>query len=248
MAIRWKKGEIDSIRKLNKKAERKISRIREQYDFDVPFKVQQPSEFQDRNEYNSYIKSVNYLLDRKTYSFRTNKYGVSLSNYEIETAKQLIEKRNKVKEKEYNEIKRQIAKSGGVTDFTTVGRVKQRKRQLRVEEVIDNEKLYEFRHREFNINKYRSIKDFQADIRSLRKQISGESQQENAQQYKENYIKAIKAVYGGEADEIIVKIQEMSTKQFLNYYYTDAYVSIDFVYSEELEGDKQISSLRNIFK
>lgn len=248
MAIRWKKGEIDSVRKLNKKAERKINRIREQYDFDVPFKVRQPSEFQDRNEYNSYIKSVNYLLDRKNYSFKTNKYGLSLSNFEIETAKQLIEKRNKVKEKEYNEIKRQIAKSGGVPDFTTVGRVKQRKRKLRVEEVIDNEKLYEFRHREFDINKYRSIYDFQADIRRLRKQISGESQQENAQQYKENYIKAIQAVYGQEADDIIAKIEEMSTKNFLNYYYTDAYVSIDFVYSQETSEDRQLVSLRNIFK
>lgn len=248
MSIRWKKGEIDSVRKLNKKAERKINRIREQYDFDVPFKVRQPSEFQDRSEYNSYLKAINHLLERNAYSFRTNKYGLSLSNYEIETAKQLIKKRNKVKEKEYNEIRKQIAKSGGVPDFTTVGRVKQRRRQLRVEEVIDDEKLYEFRHREFNINKYRTIQDFQKDIRLLRKQISGESQEENAQNYKENYIKAIQAVYGQEADEIIQYIQDMSTKDFLSYYYTDAYVSIDFVYSQELEGDKQLSSLRNIFK
>lgn len=248
MAIRWKKGEIDSLRKLNKRADRKIRRIAEQYDFNVPFKVRQPSEFQDRTEYNSYIKGINKLLERNAYSFKTNKYGVSLSNYEIDTAKRLIEKRNRVKTKEYNEIKKQIAKTGGVPDFTTTGKVQQRKRQLHVEDVIDDEKFYEFRKREFNINKYRSIQDFQKDIRLLRKQISGESQKENAQQYKENYKKALKATYGDRADDLIKKIDDMKTQDFINYYYSDAYVSISFVYSEEVGEDKQLASLRNIFK
>ena len=79
MSIRWKKGEIDSLRKLNKRADRKIRRIAEQYDYDVPFQVRQPSEFQSRSDYNTYVKAVNKLLERNSYSFKTNKYGVSLS-------------------------------------------------------------------------------------------------------------------------------------------------------------------------
>lgn len=248
MAIRWKKGEIDSLRKLNKKADRKIRRISEQYDFDIPFKVKQPSEFQDRSEYNTYIKGVNKLLERNAYSFKTNKYGVSLSNYEIDTAKRLIEKRNRVKTKEYNEIKKQVAKTGGIPDFTTTGRVQQRKRQLRVEDVIDDEKFYEFRKREFNLNKYRTVQDFYTDLALLRKQISGESQRENAQQYKENYKKALQSVYGDRVDDIIEKIDSMKTQEFINFYYSDAYVSISFVYSEEVGEDKQLASIRNIFK
>lgn len=248
MAIRWKKGEIDSIRKLNKKAERKIRRISEQYDYDVPFKVRQPLEFQERAEYNRYLKSVNKLLERNSYSFRTNKYGLSLSNYEIETAKRLIEKRNRVKTKEYNEIKKQIAKTGGIPDFTTEGRIKQRKKQLHVEDVISDEKFYEFRKREFNIDKYRSIYDFQADIRLLRKQITGESQKENAQQYKENYIKALQTMYENNLSDLVNKIESMDLKEFMNYYYSDAYVSIDFIYNPESEEDKQYATLRNIFK
>lgn len=248
MSIRWKKGEIDSLRKLNKRADRKIRRIAEQYDYDVPFQVRQPSEFQSRSDYNTYVKAVNKLLERNSYSFKTNKYGVSLSNYEIDTAKRLIEKRNRVKTKEYNEIRKQIAKTGGIPDFTTTGKIQQRKRQLHVEDVIDNEKFYEFRKREFNINKYRSIQDFQKDIRLLRKQISGESQKENAQRYKENYIKALRSTYGDRVDDVIDKIKEMKTNDFINYYYSDAYVSISFVYSEEVGEDKQLASIRNIFK
>ena len=47
-------------------------------------------------------KGVNKLLERNAYSFKTNKYGVSLSNYEIDTAKRLIEKRKKVRIIEQN--------------------------------------------------------------------------------------------------------------------------------------------------
>lgn len=222
-------------KKLLNNTNRKLSNIMkkaEKAHMDINLPKRSMDSFKTRKEFNSYIKKANKIINAPEYKFKTNKYGFTYSEADKQALKEMESKRNKVRQKQWNAIKNIPVQTGGITVKMTLEQMSK---------IARDSKFEKFNPRQRNIENMKSFAEYQKYMNILNKESSPSFYSEQNERYKENYIKSLNTVWGNsdEIQRVIQNIKNMSTDDFIKYYYSDDYVSPDFIYMEFINDDKK---------
>lgn len=174
-------------------------------------------DFNDRNEFNKYLKSIERFNKENRYV--ENKYGVVFNRNKIEKANKLIDKQNKQRKQLSKSVglsKLNETKGGIVTPIS----VKSARSTLR----DDRGGFFERVHH-VNIESYRYPKQLDKRIESLKKNTKKENQK--IKNLRINYKASIEEqIRGGnitkkEGKQIIKDIKSLSDKQLLQWFYQE---------------------------
>lgn len=99
--------------------------------------------------------------------------------------------------------------------------------------------------KKYNVDKIKPS-DWESFVKNVEKQVRSTYNDEKRERYKKNYIKGLENVFEGEADEIIEIVSNIDTDDFMQLFYDDPVLQIDFIYDPielELRRDSIIEHL-----
>lgn len=194
---------------------------------DVVFNdVRSIKDFNDRKEFNKYLKSIERFNKENRYI--ENQYGVVFNRNDIEKANKLIDKQNRQR--------RSLARSVGLTKLKeTKGGILTGVSVKNALSVLKDDRggFFEPIHH-VNIQSYRYTKQLDKRIDSLKENTSKKNKKINT--LRKNYKKAIKEQIKGkniteeEGNKIIEDIKSLSNKDLIKWFYQERKAIDSFKY------------------
>ena len=86
------------------------------------------------------------------------------------------------------------------------------------------------RKKSTSLKRFRNKKEFNKYLKSVQKIASGEFEKHRAEQYKRNYIQALKHTFNSKANDAIKKVREMDLKTFRQKVESEELEEIGYVY------------------
>jgi hypothetical protein len=229
--IRVRDKDIDLIENLNKRVSKKKSNIYTRYRQRLDIETKGIGDFSTREQLNKYVREMNKFLDRSNpeYRFTRTETGVTLRQDTLGEIQRLIKKVNKTKDTQFEKYKHlPFLVDKKPSDMS----VKQ------YHEVVKNRNFEQFRHLTFDPNRYRTEGEAQAHLEKLKRAYKGNWWQNDAREYKENYIKGLERQFAGvpQLRQLIKKVERTSIKKLLELQYTTDEGKIKFMYEpQEIE-------------
>lgn len=183
-------------------------------------------DFNDRNEFNKYLKSIERFNKENRYI--ENQYGVVFNRNDLERANKLIDKQNRQR--------RSLARSVGLTKLKeTKGGILTGVSVKNALSVLKDDRggFFEPIHH-VNIQSYRYTKQLDKRIESLKENTSKKNKKINT--LRKNYKKAIKEQIKGkniteeEGNQIIEDIKSLSNKDLIKWFYQERKAIDSFKY------------------
>lgn len=194
---------------------------------DVVFNdVRSIKDFNDRKEFNKYLKSIERFNKENRYI--ENQYGVVFNRNDLERANKLIDKQNRQR--------RTLARSVGLTKLKeTKGGILTGVSVKNALSVLKDDRggFFEPIHH-VNIQSYRYTKQLDKRIESLKENTSKKNKKINT--LRKNYKKAIKEQIKGkniteeEGNQIIEDIKSLSNKDLIKWFYQERKAIDSFKY------------------
>lgn len=225
------------LEKLQESAKRKQNRLKRQFDIDIDIDYKGFYDIKNKKEFNDYINKLENFTDRKNYRYVKNKNDLAIPRETFIEIQNVLKDVNKLKEKRYNEIKD--------INFTSFGN--------ETAETINDRKLMgdvrynEFKKQKFNFNTFRSEKEINNYLNSLKKKTKKSYYRFRNKQLKQNYIKALNNVFNEneKTKELIKKIEKMSIKKFMQLFYTEDIIDFSYQYTEE-QAQLALNNILNV--
>src|SRR5690625_4533085 len=197
--------------------------------------------FSSRKELNNYIEKMEGFTKRSANRFLVkNEEGAIFQKRDLDRIENEIRKVNREKRKEFNRIKNQTFKDRDKPTELTVEGQKYKMGDARFK------KLDQLT---FNPNRYRSKKELQTHLRSLKETYKGDFIARGNKAYKFNYLTALESVFGfmgKDYETLKQKIIETDPQELMDMKYTNTIGDIDFIY-DKLEREAKLHEIRNIF-
>ena len=195
---------INEVRELNKKLSKKKSNIKQRHGFEIDIAridVNAPA-----GERRKQINEVKRFLNPNNQNFQyvKNQHGVSFPKAEVNKAKRLNDRANRIKKREQKRI--------GNMDFILEGKVLGKVKDVKTAQHL----LNEFTPLKFDINMFRSLEGFRKNLEQKIDRYEGDFITRQRESYKDNYIRALKDVFGDSSElrPLIQHIRSMNTHQF----------------------------------
>lgn len=215
--IRWRNKDNVTIRRAVKNYNAKVRRLEKKFK-DKPHLIPERVKVRDlrkqiktREDFNVVLKNLKSLTKRESEQIVTNTHGVETTKFQIEVAKRNVRRANVLKRRERERAKINLPKKG---------------RLGLIEE-------HDFTPEKFDFNKSKRQDDFKGFTERLRQRALTSIRDERLEQYKENYITALRRALGSHANSIIEKIKNVSADRLLDSKYLDERYSVDFVYDPQ---------------
>lgn len=194
---------------------------------------------------------INKLVNKRiSKNFITNNYGLKINEVDYKTALQNINKINKRNTQRYNSIKDKIFFAGGKPTEMTIGeRISLESNSNKIGDSAYSQRYGYFKNElKLDLNNFKTQKDLDNYLKSLKKNVSNNHIKTKLKIYKENYISAIykKLGYDDDTEKIVNKIKNLSPTKLENIYLSNEEAFIQYVYTLE-DRDNKVSNLINIF-
>ena len=249
--LRVSKKERKWLNQKNATARRKIKRLRETFGLRDLFHVQKTSSFTSRAELNRYKQALTHFTNRNTHNYIKGgyRYFNSTAFFPIprDTYKEiqrLLKERNKYSTSLQKALDKSKMKYAGreLSHQTALDNI--RSGQPQANRIGLRGSSSSFYNLHFQPERIASQKQLDTFLYALRTYQTPEKMSERLDQAKENYMTALFNTFGNNAKPIIDFIDKMSTKQFIEFYESEASVSFDFVYDERF-AFSQLSDIAN---
>lgn len=225
------------LEKLQESAKRKQNRLKRQFDIDIDIDYKGFYDIKNKKEFNDYINKLENFTDIKNYRYVKNKNDLAIPRETFIEIQNVLKDVNKLKEKRYNEIKD--------INFTSFGN--------ETAETINDRKLMgdvrynEFKKQKFNFNTFRSEKEINDYLNSLKKKTKKSYYRFRNKQLKQNYIKSLNNVFNEneKTKELIKKIEKMSIKKFMQLFYKEDIIDFSYQYTEE-QAQLALNNILNV--
>lgn len=225
------------LEKLQESAKRKQNRLKRQFDVDIDIDYKGFYDIKNKKEFNKYINKLENFTDRKNYQYVKNKNGLVIPRETFIEIQKVLKDVNKLKEKRYNEIKD--------INFTSFG--------IETSENINDRKLMgdvrynEFKKQKFNFNTFRSEKEINHYLNSLKNKTKKSYYTFRNKQLKQHYIKSLNNVFNEseKTKKLTKKIEKMSIKKFMQLFYTEDIVDFTYQYTEE-QAQLALNNILNV--
>jgi hypothetical protein len=211
--IRGKDKEL--IAKLNRAVTQKKSYLKNTYGIkaEIP-ENERITAFETRKEFNQYKKEMQ--------SFLANSY--TEEKQPVKNIKREISRINKIYRTEREKVKNLKVEHGQTLEY--IGKFGDR-RLKRFDPLP-----------EFKLKNFKNIDEMKQYYRDLKEEFKGNFIQNEDIAYRENYMKALKNVFGDkpafESDYLRIKnhLENMSLENYMRYYYTKNFTKLRFIYDE----------------
>ena len=228
----------DELKKLNKKVYNKRHRLGKNYGVQVDLQNKRMDDFKNKREYDAWKKEVMMAADRKSNVPVKNQNGTVLDLDTVKKTKQLLDRANKEKQARLQHYMKQPFLDRGQPTGFTLGDV---------EYGFMSEKFGSLQPTKWNPDRFNSEKELM-DFYREKSQIYAEGFLEKRdQQYLNNYIESLNQVFGSGAEDIMQHLKGMSPKEFIDLYYTENLVNVEFIYSRR-DAALKLQTIRKQFK
>lgn len=235
--MKYSDKDLKRLRSVQQRVAR-INRLSSKAGISINLPSRGKGSFTSKKDFNAYIKKAEKILSQPEYRLHTGKYGFVYSDADKKALSDALKERNKFRREEYKKIRNLPIMTGGKEQPTTIGFMKEAAKYNIL-------KSFDPRHRD--ISKIKSRKDFEKYMTILEKETSPDYYNQKHKNFKKNYLKALKTVYGEKPKYAQVEqaIKNTSPEQFAKYYYSDEYITPDFIYDPYSDADWRWSRIEN---
>jgi hypothetical protein len=162
------------------------------------------------------------------------KQGVRISRWEIEE----LRRKNTVN----NAAKTRELKRRSELPATDRGQLLETKRGE-----MGDPRTLELKPKKFNFDKIRPGKEWEKFKESVEKQSKSIYSTEKMERFKDNYINALRNVFGNNAEDIISIIKDLSPEDITSTFFADEQASIDFIY-DPIDAAAKLDALTEVWE
>lgn len=230
--IKWRKQDIDQLRKEVRRYNAKVSRMAKNpkyKDLVLPPKLNAKellNTIETRAEYNKTIRRAQRLFKPDAGKIVTNKEGVKQVKYVRNEVTLKLREINKQRAVEYEKEKQIPVKAGTVGD-TGLTRGE-----------MEENRLVELKPKPNRIDKVKTQREWDKFVESVEKQIDPDYLRKRKEQFQYHYMGAVTKEMWLFAGEINALVKDYSPDEFYQLYLEYQDMSIDFIYDETMMAQK----------
>jgi hypothetical protein len=227
----------EELRRINKRANDKVRRIRKNYNMALDITIKRVSDFQNVREYNQYMNQMKSFLNphNTEYQFvKSKQSGQVMRKKEYNELQRTLKRADRIRQEDVKRNRNKKYKHGGKETEMTVGEQ---------EKLMGDVRFKEAKHK--IKNQFHTEKDpmkFQEWLKDVEEEFGGNYRDKRRQSYKDRYIKGLDNIFGDEAKPLIKHIENMPLGEFMDVYYSNTVGNISYIY---LPADRR-AKLRNI--
>lgn len=237
------------LSKLNTSIRRKERRLNLEFGKSMNIEVKHLQDFNTRKEFNRYIEQGTFNVHRNQHRYVKNQHGIVISRRQYNQFQRDDNKYQRKSKRELERIRRKKMRSQGQETDYTVG-------DFDRPTTMGRENLGHLKYPKFDFDVIANMQEFEKKRRVLAQRADPKWLELKNKQFKENYLKAIREVYGAGGDRPIGKdevghelhefIDNMSIDDFMETYLTEFDMSIGFLYAGA-EKQAKLDRLHDMF-
>ena len=247
--FRIRQQDKSKLADLNKRIRRKERRLNKEFGRSMGLTIMNINEFTSRKQFNDYITQGEFNVHRNQHRYVKNQHGFVISRRQYNQMKRDDKIYQRRQKRQLEKIRaKKLKQMGYETDFT-IG-------DFDNDRTMGRDSLDYLKLRPFNFDSISDFRTFEMKQRMLAQRKDPRFLLVKNQQFKDNYLKAIREVLGAGGDKEITPdevgyklhehIRNMSLDQFMDIYLTEYDISISFVYSGN-EQQAKVDRLHDIF-
>ena len=210
------------LKQLNKKIYNKRHRLAKNYGVQLDVENRKMEDFRNKREFDKWKKEVLNMSDRNANIPVKNAKGTEMELDYVKKTKKLIDQANRQKRQRLEHYMKQPFKDRGQDTGFTLDQV---------EYGFQSEKFGSLQPTEWNPDRFNTEKEL-IDFYNQKSEVYGDGfLKKRDQQYQNNYVKSLLEVFGEDGKELAEHIQNMTSDDFIDLYYTENLMNIEFVYS-----------------
>jgi hypothetical protein len=209
----------DEYKRLVKNVKSKLGRIKKNHGIDLSERVNIPrfSEFPDKESFNFWKKDMKEVTRRnnKNFQFRTNQYGLTISETDVQNIENMIEKYNKKVAEVMTKLNAKETVERGIKTGQTAQ--EQARIQARVKDIYRPIEPFDF-----NSSKFMNSDDVYKYVENLMR-LSDEYNFDQRQEiFKDNLIRSIEGTFSDPeiTRDLVERLRRIRADHFLEMYYT----------------------------
>ena len=235
--LRISKKERQQLYNMNASVRRKIKHLKNTFNIDTHFNITTPKQFLTRREVNQYKwEAQNFLKNEHQYVklgvMRGSRYHFYVTKEEYKELRKDIEKQQRYARQIMKKaMNTRLTEGGQKTAMSSGGYINQiRPTIIRQGLRSPYQQMYPIRFQKASIHSRKQFEKFKHAVKTFH---TKEAYEKINSQAKNNYISALLNNFGSFAYPIADIIEQMTGKEFQNFYESDVFVDFDYIYSYE---------------
>jgi uncharacterized protein YvpB len=238
--IKWRNSDEKElervVRNFNAKIDRQLKTHPERAEF-LPDKISKrelKKEIKTRQDFNKEIHSMERFLKKGAEKPLTSKTGNTITEWEKKELSLKVAQINRARTIERQKVENIEALSRGKPVGLKRGE-------------MGNIRTQELQPKKFNFDKIRPGKEWEKFKESVEKQSKSIYSTEKMERFKDNYINALRNVFGNNAEDIISIIKDLSPEDITSTFFADEQASIDFIY-DPIDAAAKLDALTEVWE
>ncbi len=235
--LRISKRERQQLYNMNASVRRKIKRLKNTFNIDTHFEIETPSSFLTRREVNHYKWEVqNFLKNEHQYVklgvMRGSKYHFYVTKEEYKELRKDIEKQQRYARQVMKKAMNTRLTQGGQKTAMSSGSYIEQIRPTIIRQGLRSpyQQMYPIQFQKASIHSREQYDKFKNAVKTFH---TKEAYEKINTQAKNNYISALINNFGSFAFPLAGILEQMTGKEFQNFYESDVFVDFDYIYSYE---------------
>ena len=236
--IKWRDTDEEKLSRAVRNYNRKLDRLAKTNPFladmlpDRLSKRELKNRIMTRNDFNRIVRSAERFSKKGAEQLVTNEVGFTVTKYEKREVAYKLAAVNRRRAELMNR-------------YSAMEIINQGKRTGRTRGEFPAQRLMELRPKKFNWARM-TRQHYEEFIKTLNKQSFDRYISESNENYKKNYIKALRSVFGKSQEGLVAKVMALSADEVIERYYADQNASIDFPY-DPIELELKLEVLNKVW-
>jgi hypothetical protein len=221
--IRWKQGDVERLEREIRRFNSKLKRVKKrnpELENILPNPIKK-KDFKEsittRQDLNRELNSLSRFSKSGAEKPITSKTGNTVTVWEKKEVGLKVAQINRERTKERKKVEAMETTSRGKETGLKRGE-------------MGSERLSSLQPKSYNFDKIRGGKEWEKFKSSVNKQATERYKQEQMNNYKMNYLKAISRVFGDYGEDLARKIKQLPSEVVVDLFYSEQEATIDFVY------------------
>ena len=236
MAVRLSKKDLERIRKTNQFIRGKKRRIKNNYGIDVAIFPININEIKSRKELNDFYDTARRFRNSSRYRYVKNKYGFTVTRYDYNQMKYLVDRVNTRRKRAWNKIKHEEFRVNSNVPI-----------DLETRRWMEPNRYGAYNLMTFNFQGFRDLKQWNNRREHLKLLTKDTYYRNKNEQLKENILNAIATHWGIEGYDAYQMIDSMSAEDVVHEFETNDIFSFDTFGSPDIFSREQLKDNMKLF-
>lgn len=213
--FRVSKKDKETFNRMKKRARSKLKRIKDRDNVDLTADIPLPrniNSFKTRKEFNEWKDTIDFFTIRNNshFTFKTNKYGVTASVYEISETERKTKIAQNIARNQVKEIENKAFYLNEEKQPATVGQMMLQMGKPNAGGVVIPQ--------DFDFENFKTRKGFNERKNSMETRSDPKHFEKRKEDMQKNFVALIHEAYGADGDELVDLLEEMPAEHFYRIY------------------------------